>query len=162
VVISSLVGMAAVFGLLPGLLLRAIVLFYPKGHPRREELFNELYDPEMGRMERIEWVFQQLELASRQGLTLRRCLRAERRAERKASKKKRISPELQERVAWAMGDSEPPPVKYEATLLQWAKEADERAAGVEPAPSDWKSDVSPSTLGTHEQGFPRWSWFGDS
>jgi hypothetical protein len=58
----SLLALGATFGLMPGLLLRLIVLFYPKGHPRREELFGELYAAEMGRMERFEWVVQQLDV----------------------------------------------------------------------------------------------------
>ncbi|WP_460406570.1 hypothetical protein [Actinophytocola sediminis] len=75
----SLIAVGAAFGLLPGLMLRLIVLLYPKQHPRREELFGELYDPKLGRMERFEWVFQQLELATRQGLSLRRSARIRRR-----------------------------------------------------------------------------------
>lgn len=83
----SLLALGATFGLMPGLLLRLIVLFYPKGHPRREELFGELFAAEMGRMERFEWVFQQLETASRQGLSLRWRQRAERKASAGTSNK---------------------------------------------------------------------------
>lgn len=78
----SMLTFGATFGLLPGLMLRLIVLLYPKGHPRREELFGELYDPDMGRMARFEWVFQTLETALRQGPACRKRARAERRANR--------------------------------------------------------------------------------
>lgn len=49
---------------------------------RRQELFGEFYAPEMGRMSRFEWVFQQLETALREGLAHRRAARhaARRRA----------------------------------------------------------------------------------
>jgi hypothetical protein len=76
----SLLTVGATFGLLPGLMLRLIVLLYPKGHPRREELFGELYDPDMGRFERFEWVFQQLETAFREGPASRKHARSARRA----------------------------------------------------------------------------------
>jgi hypothetical protein len=78
---GSLVTFGATFGLMPGLMLRLIVLLYPKGHPRREELFGELYDPEMGRIERFEWVFQQLETASREGLRARKHQRRNKKIE---------------------------------------------------------------------------------
>jgi hypothetical protein len=77
----SLLVLGATFGLMPGLMLRLIVLLYPKAHPRREELFGELYDPDMGRVERFEWVFQQFETALRQGPTLRKRVRSERQAD---------------------------------------------------------------------------------
>lgn len=50
----SLLVFGATFGLLPGLILRLVVQLYPKGHPRREELFGELYHSSMGRFERFE------------------------------------------------------------------------------------------------------------
>ncbi|HYQ68081.1 sigma-70 family RNA polymerase sigma factor [Actinophytocola sp.] len=68
----SLLVFGAAFGLIPGLLLRGIVLLYPKDDPRRQELFGELYAPEMGRFERYVWVFQQLETGLRDGLLARR------------------------------------------------------------------------------------------
>jgi hypothetical protein len=77
----SLLVFGATFGLLPGLILRLLVLLYPKEHPRREELFAELYAPEMGRFERFEWVFQQVETAFRQGPALRKRARAEQQAD---------------------------------------------------------------------------------
>ena len=68
----SLLVFGASFGLLPGLMLRLIVLLYPKTDLRRQELFVKLYSPEMGRFGRFEWVFQQLETALRDGPTSRR------------------------------------------------------------------------------------------
>jgi hypothetical protein len=73
----------ATFGLIPGLLLRVIVLIYPKDDPRRQELFGELYAPDMGRFERYVWVFQQLETALRDGLQARRDVRRRRKEGRK-------------------------------------------------------------------------------
>ncbi|GAB3444264.1 hypothetical protein [Actinophytocola sediminis] len=89
------------FGLAPGLLLRVIVLLYPKGDPRRTELFAELYDDEGKRayLERVVWVFEQLELALREGLRLRvaltRTARRRRRADRReiANHEERITAE---------------------------------------------------------------------
>jgi hypothetical protein len=75
VVPISLLLFGATFGLIPGLMLRLIVLLYPKDDQRRQELFAELYAPEMGRMARFEWVFQQLETALREGLANRRATR---------------------------------------------------------------------------------------
>lgn len=74
----AVLGFAVFFGLFPGLILRMAVQFYPPGHPRREELFGELYHSGMGRLERYEWVFQQFETALREGPTLRKRARAER------------------------------------------------------------------------------------
>lgn len=75
----SVLGSGLFFGLFPGLILRAVVQFYPSGHPRREELFGELYHSGMGRLERYEWVFQQFETALREGPSLRKRARQERR-----------------------------------------------------------------------------------
>jgi hypothetical protein len=71
----SLLVFGATFGLLPGLMLRLLVRLYPKNDPRRRELFAELYGPKMTRLNRFEWVFQQLETALRDGLASRRELR---------------------------------------------------------------------------------------
>jgi hypothetical protein len=79
VVPISLLVFGATFGLLPGVILRLLVLLYPKSDPRRRELFAELYAPEMGRLERFEWVFMQLETALRDGLASRRDVRRARR-----------------------------------------------------------------------------------
>lgn len=73
----SVLGSGLFFGLFPGLILRAVVQFYPPGHPRREELFGELYHSGMGRLERYEWVFQQFETAFREGPSLRKRARQE-------------------------------------------------------------------------------------
>ena len=78
VVPVSLVVFGASFGLMPGLMLRLIVRLYPRGDARRRELFAELYAPELGRFERFEWVFQQLETALRDGWEARRELRRRR------------------------------------------------------------------------------------
>jgi transcriptional regulator with XRE-family HTH domain len=69
--------MGAIFGLFPGVALRLIVLLYPKDDPRRRELVAELYV--LSRMQRVEWVFQQLETALFEGLSSRRAQRRERR-----------------------------------------------------------------------------------
>lgn len=55
-----------VFGFAPGVVLRLIVLFYPRGHPRRRELLGELYA--VPRIERPFWVAEQLEVALFEGL----------------------------------------------------------------------------------------------
>lgn len=67
----------AVFGFFPGFVLRLLVLLYPADDPRRRELIAELYV--LGRMERIEWVFQQLETALFEGVSARREQRRDRR-----------------------------------------------------------------------------------
>ncbi|HEV7647196.1 MAG TPA: tetratricopeptide repeat protein [Actinophytocola sp.] len=65
----ALLSLGAGFGFLPGFLLRLLVLLYPDDDPRRRELVAELYV--LGRMERIEWVFQQLETALFEGVSAR-------------------------------------------------------------------------------------------
>jgi len=55
-----------VFGFAPGVVLRLIVLFYPRGHLRRRELLGELYA--VPRIERPFWVVEQLEIALFEGL----------------------------------------------------------------------------------------------
>lgn len=55
-----------VFGFAPGLLLRLIVLAFPRDDPRRRELRGELYN--VPRWERPFWVAEQLEVALVEGL----------------------------------------------------------------------------------------------
>jgi hypothetical protein len=55
-----------VYGFAPGALLRLIVLFYPRDHPRRRELIGELYA--YPRIMRPFWVAEQLETALFEGL----------------------------------------------------------------------------------------------
>jgi hypothetical protein len=55
-----------VFGFAPGLLLRLIVLDFPRDDPRRDELLGELYA--VPRFERPFWVVEQLEVALVEGL----------------------------------------------------------------------------------------------
>ncbi len=94
------------FGLAPGLLLRVIVLLYPKDNPRRTELLAELYTEKGKRayLDRVVWVFQQLELALCEGLPQRaavvRRARRRRRADRKeiADHEERINAET---LGWA-------------------------------------------------------------
>jgi hypothetical protein len=77
------------FGLAPGLLLRVIVLLYPKGDPRRTELLAELYDEKGKRayLDRVVWVFEQLELALCEGLRLRAALTRTARRRRRADRR---------------------------------------------------------------------------
>lgn len=94
------------FGLAPGLLLRAVVLLYPKESPRRTELLAELYDEKGKRayLDRVVWVFEQLELALCEGLPQRAAIvrraRRRRRADRKeiADHEERITAET---LDWA-------------------------------------------------------------
>jgi len=58
-----------VFGFAPGVVLRLIVLFYRRDHPRRQELIGELYA--VPRIERPFWVAEQLEIALFEGLRCR-------------------------------------------------------------------------------------------
>jgi hypothetical protein len=55
-----------VFGFAPGLLLRLIVLAFPKDDARRAELRGELYN--VPRFERPFWVAEQMEIALFEGL----------------------------------------------------------------------------------------------
>jgi len=55
-----------VWGFAPGVVLRLIVLLYPRDHPRRRELIGELYA--YPRIERPFWVAEQLETALFGGL----------------------------------------------------------------------------------------------
>lgn len=94
------------FGLAPGLLLRVVVLLYPKGNPRRTELLAELYTEKGKRayLDRVVWVFEQLELALCEGLPQRAAIvrraRRRRRADRKeiAAREERINAET---LGWA-------------------------------------------------------------
>jgi len=67
---AMMVMFAAVFGFFPGFVLRLLILLYPADDPRRSELPAEMYVV-VGRMERIEWVFQQLETALFEGVGAR-------------------------------------------------------------------------------------------
>lgn len=58
-----------IFGLLPGALLRLIVLLYPKRSSDRREIIGELY--RVPRWERPFWVLEQLETAVCEGLPQR-------------------------------------------------------------------------------------------
>lgn len=62
----NLLWLLLLFGIFPGLLLRLIVLIYPKGHPRRHELIAELYAVPWH--ERLLFVAQQLETAACEGI----------------------------------------------------------------------------------------------
>ena len=63
---QGLVVALAVFGFLPGVCLRLIVLAYPTGDPRRDELIAELYV--VPRIWRPFWVAEQIEVALFEGL----------------------------------------------------------------------------------------------
>jgi hypothetical protein len=62
----SLLLVVVVFGFAPGFCLRLIVLAYPRGDPRRDELIAELYA--VPRVQRPLWVAEQLEVALFEGL----------------------------------------------------------------------------------------------
>ena len=66
-----------VFGVAPGLVLRVIVLAYPRSHPRRRELFAELYV--VPYVERPWFVAQHLERAVFDGTAARKQAAAQRR-----------------------------------------------------------------------------------
>jgi hypothetical protein len=66
---QSILALLLIFGFLPGLVLRLVVLLYPKGHPRRGELIGELYA--RPRWERPWFVAEQLEVALSEGLPTR-------------------------------------------------------------------------------------------
>jgi hypothetical protein len=65
----GLASVAIVFATVPGLLLRLIVLLWPKGHPRRAELMGEFYA--LGLHRRIVFVFEMLEAGLFDGLAAR-------------------------------------------------------------------------------------------
>jgi hypothetical protein len=65
----TLLVVLLVFGVAPGLVLRLIVLLYPKGHPRRKELVAELYV--VPRWERPLFVAEQLEVGLTEALPTR-------------------------------------------------------------------------------------------
>jgi hypothetical protein len=62
---KTLVGALLIFGLLPGVCLRLIVLLYPKDSDVRRELIGELYN--IPRLVRPFWVAEQLETAVFEG-----------------------------------------------------------------------------------------------
>lgn len=68
-----------VFGVAPGLVLRVVVLAYPRSHPRRRELVAELYA--VPYVERPWFVAQHLERAVFDGTAARRQAARERRQE---------------------------------------------------------------------------------
>jgi hypothetical protein len=65
----TLLVVLLVFGVAPGLVLRLIVLLYPKSHPRRKELVAELYV--VPRWERPLFVAEQLEVGLTEGVPAR-------------------------------------------------------------------------------------------
>jgi hypothetical protein len=94
----SLLLVVVVFGFAPGFLLRLIVLAYPRGDPRRDELIAELYA--VPRVQRPLWVAQQLEVALFEGLGHRISVTLRRRRARSAQRdvqveKHRTGPEAQ-------------------------------------------------------------------
>jgi DNA-binding transcriptional MerR regulator len=66
---GSFVALLLVFGVFPGLILRLLVRLYPKGNPRRVELFGQLYA--VPRWERPWFVAEQFETALSEGLPSR-------------------------------------------------------------------------------------------
>lgn len=87
---KTLLLVLLVFGTAPGLVLRLVVLAYPKDHPRRQELIAELYS--VPRSERPVWVAEKVEVACCEGLPLRwRERRANRRANRPSAAKHKIA-----------------------------------------------------------------------
>jgi hypothetical protein len=79
--IKLYLGVAFLLGFAPGAALRLILLAYPSSHPRRRELVGELHA--VRRLERPFFVFEQLELALFEGLSLRRAARRTRKASRR-------------------------------------------------------------------------------
>jgi hypothetical protein len=83
----TLVAVLVVFGVAPGLVLRAILLLYPKGHPRRKELIAELYV--VPRWERPLFVAEQLEVGLTEGVPARvREIRVRRKRRRRMKKRR--------------------------------------------------------------------------
>lgn len=76
---QTLLAVLLVFGVAPGVVLRLIVLLYPKGHPRRNELVAELYV--VPRWERPLFVAEQLEVGLTEALPLRVRVARSQRAE---------------------------------------------------------------------------------
>jgi hypothetical protein len=85
---KTLLLVLLVFGTAPGVILRLLVLAYPKGHPRRRELIAQLYT--VPRAERPMWVAEQIEVALCEGLPLRWRARQARPGSRRPSPLKRI------------------------------------------------------------------------
>jgi hypothetical protein len=92
---QSLLVVVVVFGLVPGLCLRLIVLGYPRSDPRRAELIAELYA--VPRIQRPLWVAEQLEVALFEGLGHRISTARRRRAHVRAGNRNRAG--LAERPA---------------------------------------------------------------
>jgi hypothetical protein len=67
---QALGGVLLLFGFGPGVVLRTVLLIYPKSHPRRRELIGELYA--CPRWDRPLWVAEQFEVAIFEGLSHRR------------------------------------------------------------------------------------------
>lgn len=67
--LRSLILVLLVFGFAPGLFIRMLVHFWPKGHPRRSELRAELHAIEYWK--RPLWVVEQLETSLCDGLATR-------------------------------------------------------------------------------------------
>ncbi|WP_344923597.1 hypothetical protein [Saccharopolyspora gregorii] len=101
---QSLVTILIVFGLAPGILLRLILLVYPKGDPRRIEHLASLY--KMSWWERPLFVASQLEGAVSDGLPLRF----------KAYSKKKQAVERNRMQAEIMDEDG---VTHEARVSQW-------------------------------------------
>lgn len=92
-----------VFGFAPGVLLRMIVLCFPRDHPRRRELLAELRA--VPRIERPFWVLEQLELAIFEGLWLRVRPAVEKQYRSRSRRSLRASPAEIKAAAIAGGGS---------------------------------------------------------
>ena len=124
---GALLAFGAVFGFFPGFVLRLIVLLYPADDPRRRELVAELYV--LGRMERIEWVFQQLETALFEGASAR-LERRRRQGEQAAESTDEGAPERMTEVD-ELEDAKRRKVYWDAALVTMGVRA--------PRPSMWAS-----------------------
>lgn len=76
--LKALLGVVLVFGFLPGAVLHLLVLVYPRGHPRREELLAEL--AVIRRVEKPFWVAEQIAAVLGGGLPARLAAQRSRRA----------------------------------------------------------------------------------
>jgi hypothetical protein len=134
-----------VFGLAPGVALRLIVLFYPRGNPRRKELLAELYA--VPRIERPFWVAEQLEVAIFEGLRARFRIWLDKRVsrqadtERVARENERLALQARNRAAHAVFFAALDDDFKRLKALPWTENLSKGLQGLQGLPPDGADDA---------------------
>jgi hypothetical protein len=148
----------AAFGFAPGLVLRLIVLTFPRHDPRRQELLGELYA--VPRFERPFWVAEQLEVALFEGLRGRfiaRRAKGQPTSPTSASKRKPTSQLNASSLLWrgstfnaAIGGGVEVAHSEGKVFIRNARDT-EAKIGVYYSPSEWQAFIKAAKMGEFDR-----------